>query len=324
MGREQQTQPPVEPEFIRQAFMVGANSGALIRRSTGESACYKDRSGQLLTRVYVDGRVRRVVASRVAWCLSAGKWPRGPVLPRNGDPNDMRAENLIETRHGRDPFGAISGKHSKGGKRSALHERQASDAALLRTLAEHQGALTVPQLSQSLGQSAPCCCVRLARLERGGLVCGPHCNARRRWNLTAKGEALAAAPVPVVLDDLDKRVLQIVARSPCRLVKIVAHTGICRLTARRRVNLMVERKLIEAQGRKFSITDAGLVALGPSAPKRWINTAAISAVSARDMQARHGEAPADDRTTAQRAAHARMARGRPRGGKQALMRAMAV
>jgi hypothetical protein len=63
-------------------------------------------------------------------------------------------------------------------------------------LAEQQGALTVPQLSQSVGQSAPCCCVRLAKLEARGLVCGPRCDARKRWDLTPAGKALAAASAP--------------------------------------------------------------------------------------------------------------------------------
>ena len=181
MGRQKTPAVPVEPEFIRQAFAV-TTQGVLVRRSTGSDATFRGPNARQLVRVYCEGRIKRLVASKTAWIVHTGQNPRGVVRHRDGDEHNFAAFNLIETKRGPRPF-----DQSKGGKRSSLHERQASDAALLRTLAEHPGALTVPQLSQSLGQSAPCCCTRLAKLERRGLVCGPHCNARRRWNLTEQG-----------------------------------------------------------------------------------------------------------------------------------------
>jgi Mn-dependent DtxR family transcriptional regulator len=224
----------------------------------------------------------------------------------NGVDDDLRPSNLIETGRGPHSF-----DQSNGGKRSSLHERQASDAALLRTLTAHQGALTVPQLSQSLGQSAPCCCTRLAKLERSGLVCGPHCNARRRWNLTAQGEALASSANPVVLDDRDRQVLAALALTSMGTVKLARRVEVCPMTIRRRVRLLVERGLVFADPRKFfSITDAGLTALGSEAPQRpepWVKISAISAVSARDVRTRL-QHPNDDRSSWARAEQSSRAR----------------
>ena len=49
-----------------------------------------------------EGHIRRIAASRIAWVLATGAWPRGIVRPRNGSENDIRAANLIEVSHGRD------------------------------------------------------------------------------------------------------------------------------------------------------------------------------------------------------------------------------
>ena len=294
MGRQKTIAPPVEPQFLRQAFAV-TTQGVLIRRSTGLDATFRGPNTRQLVRVYCEGRIKRLVASKTAWIVHTGQNPRGVVRHRDGDEHNFAAFNLIETKRGPRPF-----DQSKGGKRSALHERQASDAALLRTLAEHQGALTVPQLSQSLGQSAPCCCVRLAKLERRGLVCGPHCNARRRWNLTAQGEALAASANPVVLDDRDRQVLAALALTSMGTVKLARRVEVCPMTIRRRVRLLVERGLVFADPRKFfSITDAGLAALGDAAPQRpepWVKVDAVSAARAKDVAERQGQS-VDDRTS---------------------------
>jgi Mn-dependent DtxR family transcriptional regulator len=251
MGRPQHSQPLPPVEFIQQAFAL-RQDGRIVRREchiaalAHEPATFVGPGGRLLARVYHEGRIRRIAAGRIAWALAAGQWPEGVVRARNGVDDDLRPSNLIETNRGQRPF-----DQSKGGKRSSLHERQAGDAALLRTLAEHQGALTVPQLSQSLGQSPPCCCIRLAKLERRGLVCGPHCNARRRWNLTAQGEALAASANPVVLDDRDRQVLAALALTSMGTVKLARRVEVCPPTIRRRVRLLVERGLVFADPRKF-------------------------------------------------------------------------
>ena len=62
---------------------------------------------------------------------------------------------------------------------------------------------------------------------------------------------------------------------------------------------MVERKLVESDGRRFSITDEGRKALGAAAPQPWVRPEAVAAANAKDVLTR-GQ---DDRTTAQRSAH---------------------
>ena len=134
-------------------------------------------NGRLMVRVTVNGKIRRIAASRIAWALATGEWPKGVVRHRNGDEGDCRQENLLLTRHGRDPFGAISNKHSKGGRASSLAERRARTTTLVRTLADHPGA-TVPQISRLVGSSVSCTCTRLGKLSDMGLTCGPKCDAR--------------------------------------------------------------------------------------------------------------------------------------------------
>jgi hypothetical protein len=46
----------------------------------------------------------------------------------------------------------------------------------------------------------------------------------------------------------------------------------------------------------------------PVACAPWLITAAISAAASRDVLRRHGDEPLDDRTRAQKSAHARSAR----------------
>ena len=339
MGRRKQTQPTIPPSFYREAFHV-RQDGALCWRErprshfparlddvgrfnnqrTGEPAGFRGPNGKPLVRFMYGGKTRRVALLKAAWIVATGELPRGPILPRNGDPTDARPENLIEVRHGRNPFGALTDKHSNGGKASSLDHRAKATTTLINALAANPGS-TVPMLSRLVGSSSPCVCVRLSRLADAGLCIGPRCDSRARWDLTARGRELAATPSVVLIDDVDRRVLQIIARFPCRLMKIVRQAGICRLTARRRIDRLVARKLVEAQDGKFRITDEGRKALGNAVPARWVDLDRLRASLARDVQAR---SPTNDRTAAQIAAHARMARGRPRGGKQALMRAMAV
>jgi hypothetical protein len=234
-----------------------------------------------------------------------GQWPKGVVRTRNGVDDDLRFENLIVTRHGRDPFGVVSSKHSKGGKASSLDHRAKTTTTLLQTLAEHPGA-TVPMLSRLVGSSASCTCTRLGKLSDAGLCIGPKCDARARWDLSQKGRELAARTI-VVLDDLDHDILRIIARSQTKLMKIVAQTGVCRLTARRRVNLMVERKLIESDGRRFNITDEGRKALGDAAPQPWARPEPVAASLSRDVRTRL-QHPNDDRSSWARAEQSSRAR----------------
>ena len=74
MGRGRIAAGPLDPEFIREAFVIGSNSGQIIRRSTGEVATFAFK-GKWLVRVYFQGKVRRIGALRVAWVLATGEWP---------------------------------------------------------------------------------------------------------------------------------------------------------------------------------------------------------------------------------------------------------
>ena len=308
MGRRKTPIVPLDVGVIREAFAVGDNSGSVIRRSTGAEATFVGPSGALLIRCYHQGQVRRLTASRVAWVLAAdvNEWPKGPIKPRDGDERNLRAENLIQVRRSaHQPFSA-------GGKASSLERRTQADVALINALAEHQGALTVPQLSVSVGQSPPCCCTRLAKLEARGLVCGPHCDARKRWDLTPAGRALAAASIPVVIDDLDRHILGAVTRSPLRLMALAGLTGVCRLTMRRRLDRLIAQKLIEANESRFRISAKGREALGDDAPTPWVRIESISAAAAKDVGERSAT---DNRTSWQRSRLASKSRAKAKANR---------
>jgi hypothetical protein len=135
-----------------------------------------------------------------------------------------------------------------------------------------------------------------------GLTCGPKCDARARWDLTPAGQALAAAAKPVVIDGTDRDVLTVIARSPAGIVAIARQTGSCNLTARRRIDRLVERGLAQTQDDRFAISDQGLAALGDILPRPapWLRVEQISAASARDVRER---SPIDDRTHWERSRH---------------------
>jgi hypothetical protein len=75
--------------------------------------------------------------------------------------------------------------------------------------------------------------------------------------------------------------------------------GACRLTVRRRIDRLVEQKLMFPHEGRYTITAAGIAALGPNAPQRhpWVNLERVRASTARDVVARHSQEP-DDRTRA--------------------------
>jgi DNA-binding transcriptional ArsR family regulator len=309
MGRPRYSQPLPPVELIRAMFEV--RDGALISRRTGETALVeKGIDGYPMIRLMVEGQIRRFAIARVAWVVQFGAWPKGIIRLRS-DAGGYSGDNLIETRRGQNPF-AVG--------RASLIKRAERDASLLQAMARSPGA-TVPTLSRLAGVGATCACVRLSALADRGLCVGPKCDARARWDLTPAGRALAAATHPVVLDDRDRQVLSALAVVGMGITKLSRRSQLSPQTIRRRLRLLVERGLVFADPRKFfSITHAGLAAL-PDAPKRWVNSGVISAVSARDVVTR---SPTDDRNQTQLAANARLARGRPRGGRQALLRAMAV
>ena len=248
-------------------------------------------NGKLLVRVYRAGMIRRIAATRVAWAIAVGEWSDGVVRARNGVDDDLRFENLIVTKRGPRPF-----PMSAGGRASSLAERQARDAALLNALATHPDA-TVPQISRLVGLSAPCVCVRLAKLEREGLTCSPKCQAHIRWQLSQVGRELAASANPVVIDDLDRSILGALARTPMRQLQLGRAAGCCSLTAKRRLSALTQHGLVEARGGHYAVTNEGTAALGAGAPQRqpWVRREQISAASAKDVVSRSS---VDDRPSA--------------------------
>jgi hypothetical protein len=98
MGRQKTTAPPVDVEFIQQAF-VTRRDGTLIWRErppqhfthrvddaarfnnqrAGEPAGFRGPNGRLMVRIQFEERTRRIAASRIAWALANCQWPSGPV-----------------------------------------------------------------------------------------------------------------------------------------------------------------------------------------------------------------------------------------------------
>lgn len=95
-----------------------------------------------------------------------------------------------------------------------------------------------------------------------------------------------------------------------RQLVLSRRVGVCSLTARRRLDHLVQRNLAKAdERRRYVVTNLGLKALGDAVPQKpapWIDSMKISAANARDVVSRGGEIPTDDRTTAQRSRHSSM------------------
>ena len=74
MGRSRQTLPPLDVEIVREAFAL-RQDGQIVRRGCrvaaldGEPATFTGPGGKLLVRVYVNGKIRRTAAGRVAWAF---------------------------------------------------------------------------------------------------------------------------------------------------------------------------------------------------------------------------------------------------------------
>ncbi len=163
------------------------------------------------------------------------------------------------------------------------------------------------QISELVGSSAPCTCTRLARLASQGFCVGPRCNARKRWDLTPAGRAHAAAAAPVILDNLDKRILVALALAPLRLMALALRIETCPLTAKRRVNLLIARSLVSEAGGRFAISAKGREVLGEGAPRPWINVAAVSAAASKDVAARLSTKRLDDTSAAESSRRGSMA-----------------
>ena len=76
------------------------------------------------------------------------------------------------------------------------------------------------------------------------------------------------------------------ARAPVRQLELARRLGICSLTAKRRLGMLIERGLIDVNASRYAITSGGRAALGDAAPKPWLRSEAISAAAASDVQRR--------------------------------------
>jgi hypothetical protein len=182
----------------------------------------------------------------------------------------------------------------------------------------------VATLSALTGSSKPCVCRRLARLEQGALTGGPRCIVKMRWDLSEQGKVVAAATAPAPIDNLDKRILRTIARTPLRLVSLARLTGSCDLTIRRRADRLAERGLIAIDdAKRFTVATAGREALGPDEPAPWLKPEAVSAAMARDVQPRLAR-PGGDRSHSALPEHVKLVRQAGEsddGGKSNIFRA---
>jgi DNA-binding Lrp family transcriptional regulator len=310
VGRGVVTAPPVPPEAIREHFSC-RQDGEIIRRQchiaalVDEPAVFAGPKGALMMRLTFQNKIRRVLASKVAWALAFGQWPAGPVRPKNGDPSDLRPSNLTVARY------CDHKPQSSGGRASALGSRAEMNAALLNAMAEREGA-SVAELSRAVGLSEGRISTRLTKLAARGLCEGPMCVPGRAWCLSQQGRAIALSDAPVVLDDTDRDILRIAARSPMRLTRIAVEVGVCNLTARRRIDALIARGLVDADGAKFKIAAKGYQLLGDAVPKPWLKVESISAAKARDVAERSSP---DGLTKSQAARLGGLARSRQMHGR---------
>lgn len=303
--------PPVD--HVREEFLV-RQDGRLVRRAchiaalNEEPAGYRgSHDGRLMVGVRYEGRTRRIAASRIAWAVHTGEWPKGIVLERNGDPADFRPDNLILTRAGAKPF-----TQSRGGGASSLEEKARADRALIEAMAEHP-EVSIVRLSTLTGTSEPCVCHRLQRFSEMGLCHGPMCVPGRAWVLSEQGKALAASPQHIP-DGLDTDILTVVASGPMRQLQLARRLGVASLTVKRRIARLIEAGMITTDSeRRFLISGSGVTMLGGApAPKvePWLKTTSISAAAAKDVRERLESQSVDDRSRFERSRQGGMARQR--------------
>ena len=82
-----------------------------------------------------------------------------------------------------------------------------------------------------------------------------------------------------MIDELDRRLLLVIARAPAGIVGISRAIESCHLTARRRINGLVGQGLASETGlRRFMISEKGRALLGADAPRPWLNLGRPSSV----------------------------------------------
>ena len=299
MGRPSITQPPVPASFIVEAFEV--RDGVLIYRErpqrhfphrvddharfnakhAGKPAGFAGPRGVPIVRFVYDGKTRRIALLKVGWIVSTGAYPRGVVLPRDGDPWNVARDNLQVVPHGlHKPW------TTGGGQASSLERKAEVDASLLAAMAEHEGA-GLMQLAKLVGIGEGRISTKLGRLASRGLAESPQCVPGRSWALTEAGREIVQGEKPLI-DDLDRDILRALARTPMGPVKLARRLEVCPMTIRRRANLLAERGLVIADPRGFfSVTLAGREAIGAEALQpAWLKPEAISVAAARDVRER--------------------------------------
>jgi hypothetical protein len=296
MGRSRLSQPPVPVEYVQQCFEV--SDGALVWKErprehfsarpedharfnamfAGKPSGFSGPNGVAMVRLQFEGRTRRIAASRVAWCLSAGEWPVGLLAKRS--------------------------HHQPNGEASSLARRAEADMTLIKAMSEAPDA-SIAKLSALTGSPESCVSARLGRFAAAGLAASPMCVPGRSWCLTGAGKARAMNGQPLI-DDLDRELLVAVALSPLSQMALKRRIEVCRLTVRRRVDALIARGLVNQTDGRYAITDQGRAALGDQCPSPWLRSEAISAALARDVVRRQhglrcdGEVEAEAQSPSQR------------------------
>jgi hypothetical protein len=101
MGRGVQQGPLVPVAVLTKAFEV--RDGALVHRATRRSDLSGAPAGFLVkdrpvVRIQYGDRTRRVGLLQAAWIVAHGAYPLGAVRPRDGDPWNCAASNLMLVR----------------------------------------------------------------------------------------------------------------------------------------------------------------------------------------------------------------------------------
>ena len=256
------------PEVVQHHFAL-RQDGQIVRREcriaslAHEPATFSGPNGVAMVRMTYAGRVRRISAARLAWCLSYGHWPSGLLAKPHHKPS------------------------ASGGRASSLVNRAEADMALITAMSEAPHA-SIARLSALTGVRESRVSSRLTKLAKHDLTQSPQCVPGRSWMLTQAGKALAMNGQPLI-DDLDRSILRALALAPKRAIVLKLHLETCSLTIKRRTGLLIERGLLRRDAAKrFEITGQGRAALGPDAPVQWLDPARILASLAKDVQARHG------------------------------------